>query len=87
MIRKGVTGFLQPLSETPQASHADFRYALGRAYQMAGDIGHAAPIFRKLYVSLPLNGEAAQARAQLQAMGVPLTSAERKIHADQLFQR
>ncbi|MCU1319690.1 MAG: outer membrane protein assembly factor BamD, partial [Edaphobacter sp.] len=76
---------LQPLADTAQASHGDFRYALGRAYQMAGDTGHAAPIFRSLYAALPLSFEAGQARAQLQAMGVPLTAAERKVHADQLF--
>src|SRR6266851_5365088 len=73
---QGALRVLQPLADTPQASHADFRYTLGRAYQMAGDTGHAAP---------PLSFEAGQARAQLQAMGVPLTSAERKSHADQLF--
>jgi soluble lytic murein transglycosylase len=82
---QGALRVLQPLADTPQASHADFRYTLGRAYQMAGDTGHAAPIFRKLYASLPLSFEAGQARTQLQAMGVPLTSAERKSHADQLF--
>jgi soluble lytic murein transglycosylase len=82
---QGALRVLQPLADTPHASHADFRYTLGRAYQMAGDTGHATPIFRKLYVSLPLSFEAGQARTQLQAMGVPLTSAERKSHADQLF--
>jgi soluble lytic murein transglycosylase len=76
---------LVPLADAPQASHADFRCALGRAYQMSGDTAHAARIYRSLYVSLPLSSEAGQARTQLQAMGVALSAAEQKIHADQLF--
>jgi soluble lytic murein transglycosylase len=76
---------LQPLTESPLAAHADFRYALARAYQLSGNTGQAAPIFRRLYLQLPLSNEAAQSRNQLQAMGVPLTASERKTHADQLF--
>ena len=82
---QGALKVLEPLADTEQASHGDFRYALGRAYQMAGDVGHAAPVFRSIYATLPLSFEAGQARGQLQAMGVPLTDAERKAHADQLF--
>ena len=76
---------LLPLSDTAQATHGDFRYALGRAYQMSGDTAHAASVFRSLYAALPLSLEAGQARTQMQAMGVPLTTVERKVHADQLF--
>jgi soluble lytic murein transglycosylase len=76
---------LEPQTETAQASHADFRYTLGRAYQMSGDTTHAAAAYRSLYVALPLSVEAAEARAQLQAMGMPLSAAEQKVHADQLF--
>ena len=82
---QGALKVLEPLSSSPQGSHSDFRYALGRAYQLAGDTGHAAPIFRSIYVQMPLSFEAGQARAQLEAMGLPLTAAERKVHADQLF--
>jgi soluble lytic murein transglycosylase len=82
---QGALKVLQPLMDTAQASHGDFRYVLGRAYQMAGDVGHAAPVYRSLYADLPLSFEAGQARGQLQAMGVPLTAEERKAHADQLF--
>jgi soluble lytic murein transglycosylase len=82
---QGAVKVLEPLANTPQASHSDFRYALGRAYQMAGDTGHAAPIFRDIYTKMPLSFEAGQARSQLDAMGTPLTAVERKIHADQLF--
>jgi soluble lytic murein transglycosylase len=76
---------LEPLADTPQAAHGDFRYAMARAYQLAGDVGHAAPIYRSIYVTLPFSFEAGQSRSQLQAMGVPLTATERKVHADQLF--
>ncbi len=82
---QGALKILLPLVDTAQATHSDFRYALGRAYQMSGDTGHAGPVFRRLYAALPLSPEAAQARAQLQVMGVALTAAEQKIHADQLF--
>ena len=82
---QGAVRILQPLLETPIASHADFRYVLGRAYQLSGNTGQAAEVYRKLYIQLPLSYEAGQSRTQLQAMAVPLTAAERKTHADQLF--
>jgi soluble lytic murein transglycosylase len=81
----GAVHVLEPLLDTDEASHADFRYALGKAYQLAGDAAHAAPIFRNLYVTQPLTYEAALAAAQMQAMGAPLAAAERKTHADALF--
>jgi len=82
---QGALRVLTPLADSPQGSHADFRYALGRAYQMSGDTTHAAAVYRSLYVSLPLSMEAAQARTQMQAMSMSFTAAERKTHADQLF--
>ena len=82
---QGALRVLTPLVDTAEASHVDFRYALGRAYQMAGDTTHAAATFRSLYVNFPLSMEAAQARTQMQAMNMPPTAAERKVHADQLF--
>jgi soluble lytic murein transglycosylase len=82
---QGALRVLLPLTDTAQASHVDFRYALGRAYQTSGDTSHAAAVYRSLYVNLPLSVEAAQARAQMQAMNMPLTAVERKVHADQLF--
>ena len=33
---QGALRVLVPLADSAQASHVDFRYALGRAYQMAG---------------------------------------------------
>lgn len=81
----GALAVLQPLAGTAEGDEADFRYALGRAYQMAGDSSHAGQIFRSLYAAKPLSYEAAQAAAQLQAIGQPLTAGERKLHADVLF--
>jgi soluble lytic murein transglycosylase len=82
---QGALWVLVPLADSAQASHVDFRYALGHAYQMSGDTTHAAATYRSLYVGFPLSVEAAQARTQMQAMGTPPTAAERKTHADQLF--
>jgi soluble lytic murein transglycosylase len=82
---QGALRVLVPLADSAQASHVDFRYALARAYQTSGDTTHAAATFRSLYVNLPLSVEAAQAAGQMQAMNMPLTAAERKVHADQLF--
>jgi soluble lytic murein transglycosylase len=82
---QGALRVLQPLESAPIATHADFRYVLGRAYQLSGNTTQASQVYRKLYTQLPLSYEATQARTQLQAMNVPLTAAERKSHADQLF--
>ncbi|WP_255460624.1 transglycosylase SLT domain-containing protein [Edaphobacter albus] len=82
---QGALTALHPLEDTPVGSHSDFRYILGRAYQLTGDAGHAAPIYRNIYAKFPFSYEAGQARAQLDAMGVPLNATERKSHADQLF--
>jgi len=82
---QGALRVLTPLADTAQASHVDFRYALGRAYQMSGDTTHAAAAFRSVYVNFPLSVEAGEARTQLQAMNMPPTAAERKVHADELF--
>ena len=81
----GALKVLQPLQATPAAQHLDFRYALARAYAMAGDTAHASALFRDIYQSQPLSYDATEAAGQLQALGQPLTAAERKKHADQLF--
>jgi soluble lytic murein transglycosylase len=82
---RGALAVLEPFLNTPEADETDYRYDLGRAYQLAGDSNHAAPIFRSLYAAKPLSYEAAQAATQLQAMGTPLSAGERKTHADVLF--
>ena len=70
---QGALRVLLPLADSAPASHVDFRYALGRAYQTSGDTSHAAAVYRSLYVNFPLSMEAGQARAQMQAMNMPLT--------------
>jgi soluble lytic murein transglycosylase len=82
---QGALAVLEPLANGPAASQLDFRYALAHSYQMAGDTARAAPIFRAIYVGQPLSYEAPMAATQLQSMGTPLTAAERKTHADALF--
>ena len=81
----GALRALLPLANGPEGELVDFRYALGRAYQLTGDTGHAATLFRTVYATQPLTTEATQAATQLQAMGTPLTAGERKTHADALF--
>jgi soluble lytic murein transglycosylase len=82
---QGALAVLEPLANGPAANQIDFRFALARAYQAAGDTAHAAPIFRAIYVSQPLAYEAPMAATQLQAMGMPLSAGERKTRADALF--
>jgi soluble lytic murein transglycosylase len=81
----GALRVLQPLANAPEAEQPDFRYTLARAYQLTGDTVHAAAVFRKIYATQPLTFEATQAATQLQTMGTPLSAAERKTHADVLF--
>ena len=82
---QGALQVLIPLANSPQAQQVNFRYTLARAYQLTGDTAHAAPIFRAIYAAQPFTFEATQSAAQLQAMGQPLSAAERKTHADALF--
>jgi len=77
---------LAPLTNTEQGSHSDFLYALARANQLSGNPAEAARLYRQIYLTQPLTNEAAQSRTQLDQLKVaPLTAAERKSHADQLF--
>jgi len=82
---QGALQALTPLVNTTQAQQVNFRYTLARAYQLTGDVTHAAPIFRAIYAAQPFTFEATQSAAQLQTMGQPLSAAERKTHADALF--
>ena len=76
---------LQPLLGTPQADRADFKLALGKAYQLTGDHATAAAQFNSIFVNQPVSNEAAQSLAQLQAMGMSPSAGERKLNADALF--
>jgi soluble lytic murein transglycosylase len=82
---RGALSVLAPLANTPESQQVDFRYTLGRAYQLVGDTAHAVPIFQNIYATQPFAYEATQSATQLQAMGAPLSAAERKTHADALF--
>ena len=82
---RGAVAVLEPLIGTPQAAAVDFQFALARAYQLSGQTAKATPIFRNIYIAQPLSYEASQAAVQLIAMGAPLSAAERKTHADALF--
>ena len=81
----GAVRVLEPLNGTAQADSVSYKFALGKAYQAAGDTTRAAAIYRGIYASQPLSYEAGQALAQMMAMGMAPTAAERKVHADQLF--
>ena len=76
---------LEPMLATPEADHADFKLALARAYQAAGDNTKAAALLKSIFVAQPLSFEATQALSQLQAMGQTPTAAERKLRADAIF--
>jgi len=82
---QGALAVLTPLNGSPAASKVDFRLALAKAYQAGGNATQAADLYRGLYLNNPSSSEAAQAKAQLQAMNIPLSAADRKRHADAMF--
>lgn len=82
---RGALAVLEPLAATAQADLVDFQYSLGRAYQLSAQTAKATPLFRTIYTTQPLSYEATQAATQLAAMGAPPSAAERKTHADALF--
>jgi soluble lytic murein transglycosylase len=81
----GALRVLQPVQGGPAAGHVDVRAALAKAYQASGNFAEAAKLYRGIYLGNPLSGEAGNAKAQLEAMNLPLTVAERKQHADAMF--
>ena len=76
---------LTPLQNTPAAGHSDFKLALGKSYQAGGNAAQALALYRQIYLGDPLSPEAASAKTQLAAMNAPLAPAERKQHADAMF--
>jgi soluble lytic murein transglycosylase len=81
----GALQVLQPLLGTPIANHVDFRLAQAKAYQASGNQQKSASLYRGIYLGDPLSPEAATAKAQLGALNAPLSAAERKQHADAMF--
>ena len=81
----GALRVLQPLLGSPVANEVDFRQALAKAYLASGNQQKAASLYRGIYLGDPLSPEAASAKAQLLLMNAPLSTAERKQHADAMF--
>jgi soluble lytic murein transglycosylase len=64
---------------------SDVEFAIGRAYEAAGDNQKAASAFRNVYFNLPNSIEADAAGADLHKLGISGTIAERRTRADLLF--
>ena len=76
---------LEPLRASAPAGDVSLRFALARAYQASGAADQAAALYREIYLKQPLTNEAVQSRTQLLALHQTLTAAQRKTHADELF--
>lgn len=76
---------LTPLLQSPAATHADFRLTLAKAYQATGNTTQAQDLYRGIYLNDPLSFEAGSAKTQLMAMNTPLSAADKKRHADAMF--
>lgn len=76
---------LQPVASGPDGSRVEVQSTLARAYQMSGNTSAAASLYRQIYLKDPVSNDATTAKAQLQALNVPLSAGERKQHADALF--
>ena len=77
------------LEQDREPVRVDVEWNLGRAYEAAGDTAKAATVFRNVYLSMPLAGEADLAAAELKKLGpstavAPLSAEERKGRADLL---
>jgi soluble lytic murein transglycosylase len=81
----GALRALQPLQGIASGNQVDFRFALAKAYQASGNTQRAADLYRGIYLGDPLSPEAANAKAQMVLMNTPLSTAERKRHADAMF--
>jgi soluble lytic murein transglycosylase len=76
---------LQPLQGGHIGNQVDFRFVLAKAYQASGNAGQAAALYRGIYLGDPLSPEATSSKTQMAAMNIPLSAAERKRHADAMF--
>ena len=81
----GALRVLQPLQGSPASNQVDFRFALAKAYQTNGNTQRAVDLYRGIYLGDPLSPDAANAKAQMVLMNTPLSAAERKRHADAMF--
>ncbi len=64
---------------------SDMEFAIGRAYEAAGDNQKAAIAFRNVYFNLPTSFEADLAGTELRKLGIAGSVAERRTRADLLF--
>jgi len=68
---------------------SDLEFALGRAYEAAGDAPKAAAVFQHLYFTVPLSAEASSSETELRKLGnvqgvTPPTFGDRRNRADTL---
>lgn len=73
-----------------QPPRVDVEWNLGRAYEAAGNLPKAASIFRNIYLTMPLTGEAELANSELKKLAgsttvQPANVDERKTRADLLL--
>lgn len=78
------------LEKDRQPVRVDVEWNLGRVYEAAGDAAKAAGIFRNIYVTMPLTGEAEMAEAELKKLAAstpvpPFTVDEKRTRADLLM--
>ncbi len=77
---------IQVLESHREPPRADLELELGHLYQTSTQPAKAADSFRRIYNTMPLSGEAADARTQLALLNAPVGGpAERRIRADLLF--
>jgi soluble lytic murein transglycosylase len=79
---------IEVLEKHREPTRSDLELALGRAYQAKGQTEKATAIFRNIYFTMPLSGEAVQAGAELSKVtqqGPAGTPKERRSRADLLM--
>ncbi len=81
----GALRILQPLQATSMGNHVDFRLTLAKSYQASTNVEKAATLYRGIYLGDPLSPEASDAKTQMAVMNIALSAAERKRHADAMF--
>lgn len=81
----GALRVLQPLQAGSTGNQVALRLTLAKAYQASGNVEKAATLYRGIYLGDPLSPEATEAKTQMAAMNIALSAAERKTHADAMF--
>ncbi len=76
---------LRPLAAGELGRLVAFRLALAKTYQVSGRLQQAADLYRGIYLGDPLSSQAVDASSQMALMNASFSAAERKQHADALF--